>query len=404
MSKRLESLNSKKPLGGPKPSLKFKPKSVARRSKEERAKDAPVQVKEEPSFRPSTRGGSTRGRGRGGRANYAGTHVVLAGPLASGSVSMGNVNANKLGFTHDKTYNVKSETPDFLQNLKSKAKVKENGTGERIQTEEDEEDDDITKINMSKEYNFEASETVLFPVRPDRLEESVSPSGSKEATPAPEAKETTESRLASVEVISATDSRIKSEPLEEKLRKIKAHKEEIESKIAEPVDLLDKEEYNKILDDHLKILDIITGVEALTTEPSSEKYILFHLPKVLPVYEQANGVVDMEQEKEQEEEQVESKDKSPFASDVTAIRGQIGHLNIHKSGKITINLGNDNNLAVSQGMDSTFLQDLVLLETEIGDQAKPQEDDVEMADEPIKGNMFHMGKVEGKIIGTPLLL
>lgn len=388
MSKRLESLTPKKPLGGPKPSLKFKPKSVARRSKEERAKDAPIQVKEEPTSRLSTRGGSTRGRGRGGRANYAGTHVVLAGPLASGSVSMGNVNANKLGLTQDKTFNVKSETPNFLQALKEKAKEV---SGSGLNDEEDDYGDDITKINMSREYKFEASETVLFPVRPERLEESASPSGSKQATPAPEATPNPASKDSSVEVVSSAEPRVKSEPLEEKLRQIKAHKEEIESKIAEPVDLLDKQEYNKILDDHQKILDLTTGVESLTTGPSEEKYILFHLPKVLPVYEPLDDT-NMEEDNIQH--------KSPFASDVSPIKGQIGQLNIHKSGKITINLGNDNNLAVSQGMDSTFLQDLVLLQTE---EPEPK-DDVEVVEEQIKGNMFHLGRVEGKIIGTPLLM
>lgn len=388
MSKRLESLNSKKPLGGPKPSLKFKPKSVARRSKEERAKDAPIQVKEEPTSRLSTRGGSTRGRGRGGRANYAGTHVVLAGPLASGSVSMGNVNANKLGLTQDKTFNVKSETPNFLQALKEKTNEV---VGNGVNDEEDDYGDDITKINMSREYKFEASETVLFPVRPERLEESTSPSVSKQATPAPETTPTAASKDSSVEVVSSTEPRVKSEPLEEKLRQIKAHKEEIESKIAEPVDLLDKQEYNKILDDHQKILDLTTGVEALTTGPSEEKYILFHLPKVLPVYEPLEDT-SMEEDKTQQ--------KSPFASDVSPIKGQIGQLNIHKSGKITINLGNDNNLSVSQGMDSTFLQDLVLLETE----ELEAQDDVEVVEEQVNGNMFHLGRVEGKIIGTPLLM
>lgn len=126
MSNRLESLNSKKPSSSPvpKPGLKFKPKVVQRKSKEERAKVAP-QVKQEPQRNASTRGrgGSARGRGRGGRNNYAGTHIVTSGPLSAGSVSIGNLSGTKLGLTADLIYNSNGEglsTPDFINNLKMK--------------------------------------------------------------------------------------------------------------------------------------------------------------------------------------------------------------------------------------------------------------------------------------------
>lgn len=424
MSKRLDSLNSKKPSTAPKTSLKFKPKTVVRKSKEEREKGAPA-LKDEHPASTSIRGrGSTRARGRGGRANYAGTHVVSAGPLASGSVSMGNHGGSKTGFSQDRTYNndSRSSTPSFLQNLKLKnepnPKSRETTPGISHENESDEDEDDFTRINMNKPYRYADEETILFPVRPNRREES---SSSNENTPAPESKEATPE----AESDSSVDSRIKSEPIEDKLEKIKAHKAEIESKISEPVDLLDKEEHDKILDDYQKILEMVTDkIDSMSASDESpdDKYVLIHLPKVLPKYTKASEAKEDSPEAiDQDDEDSHSKNvkqegnnsqaknvdeevRTTFASHVPNLEGQIGHLNIHKSGKITMNLGNDNNLSVAQGVPSNFLQELIVLDI---DQEEHKPEDAEMLNEDglkVKGNMFRIGQVDGKIIGTPLLL
>ena len=61
---------------------------MARKTKEERAKEAPQIKQENGDYKPSgrdhtsSRGGHSK---RGGRGNYSGTHLVSAGPLISGS-------------------------------------------------------------------------------------------------------------------------------------------------------------------------------------------------------------------------------------------------------------------------------------------------------------------------------
>jgi DNA-directed RNA polymerase III subunit RPC4 len=385
MSNRLESLNSKKSTPSSKPSLKFKPKVVARKTKEERAKDAPIVKQEDPARNGSTRGrGSMRGgRGRGGRNNYAGTHLVSSGPLSSGSVSIGNVNGSKLGLTADRTFNSVTPTPEFLQNLKQK---------ERPQTKsksptpgyESEEEDDPTKINMTQEYTFDEEETVLFPFRPSRID--VIPESTM-----PQTKSETQSRESSPEELASTtlseEITIKSEPLEEKLEKIKAVKAELETKITETSDQLDKEEASKLIVDHQEILDLLTQFDGLSTESDSDKYIALHLPKVLPNY----GDFPVESE------------KNSLAGEIAQLKGQVGLLNIHQSGKITINLGNDNNLSVARGNPSNFLQELVVIDMH---EKKDPEEDYNVMDEDgrkIKGDFIRLGKVYSKIVATPII-
>ena len=398
MSNRLESLNSKKPSSSPKPSLRFKPKVVARKTKEERAKEAPQIKQENGDYKPSgrdhtsSRGGHSK---RGGRGNYSGTHLVSAGPLASGSVSIGNVNGSKLGLTRDKSYNSVSPTPEFLQSLKLKdLKPKSKSpTPSRDYYESDEEDP--TKIDMNKEYRFADEETILFPVRPERDEyiadTVIPPLQSKDASIEPESNEEFETE----------PSPVKDEPIEAKLEQVKEHKAHLETKITETVDVLNKEENTKIVSDHQAILDLVTDkLDGLSTDSNDNKtgnnnYTLFHLPTVLPEY--------YNQESTTEQHTVEDEGKvTNFASNVTPLRGQIGHLNIHKSGKISINLGNNNNLAVSQGSAAHFLQEVIMLEMNETDNTE----DVEMMNEDgekIKGKLYRFGQADGKIIGTPAI-
>lgn len=383
MSNRLESLNAKKSTPSSKPSLKFKPKVVARKSKEERAKDAPVVKQEEPARGAGAssrgRGAMRGGRGRGGRNNYAGTHVVSSGPLSSGSVSIGNANGSKLGLTADRTFNSVTPTPEFLQNLKQKEKTHSKSPTPGYESEED---DDPTKINMTQEYTFDEQETVLFPVRPTRID--IIPEGTTRPTKSEEPS--SEPSPGSVSESTTREPTIKSEPIEEKLEKVKAVKAELETKITETADRLDKEEASKLIVDHQDILDLLTNqFDGLSTK-ESDQYIALHLPKVLPDY----GEIPIDT------------DKNSFAGDIPQLRGQVGLLNIHQSGKISINLGNDNNLSVSRGNDASFLQELVVIDMH----EKKDDEEYDVMDEngrKIKGDFIRLGKVDSKIVATPII-
>ncbi|EGV65405.1 RNA polymerase III subunit C53 [Yamadazyma tenuis] len=377
MSNRLESLNTKQP-GAVKPSLKFKPKAVERKSKEERAKH--VQVKQEDtsdrdkfkSAKPPR--GQRPARGRGGRHNqYANTHVLSSGLLSSGAVSG--------GFAKDtKVVNSASPSPDFLSNLK----LKQPAELARVSASEsdDEGDDGLTKIDMAKQYRFADEETVLFPVRPVRDDseppEVIALGVSKEPSPVKE------------EPLSTNDVAYSAQT---ELQRVLQTKANLESKISQPVDMLSQVEAKKLAEDH----DHIAQLMSRSFESNDDKFSLFQLPKLLPEYSP----------KSKEDKAENSK-----------LNGQIGHLNIHKSGRITINLGNDINLDVTAGIPSTFLQEFVLLDLTPAPESpriKTEEDmDIDAGieindqnndnDEPkYQGTINKLGEVDGKFIATPII-
>lgn len=374
MSDRLESLNSKK---GAKPALKFKPKAVARKSKEDRDKDAAIVKSEEsPVIPPPTRGrGGSRGRGGRGRgASYVGTHIVSAGPLASGSISMGGLTSSKTGLTNDKIYGGdSSQKAVAVSNLKMKSRKLKSPTP---LGQESDEEEDATKINMSKEYVFDDSETILFPVRPHK-----------------DIAEADESVPASVTVLvnssrAVTVDSVKSEDLD-----VVADSEPIVS-----TDPVERAEHDKRLDDQNAIVDLLTSkvanlkADSEASPPADDsKYILFHLPKVFG------------------DKKSEMLSRSTLASDsVESIEGQVGNLNFHKSGKISMTLGGGTVFDVSQGMSSSFLQEVFVVDSH--EARKKPEDEEEMAElldadgGKIGGNIFRLGEIAGKIIATPALL
>ncbi|CAN3365394.1 DNA-directed RNA polymerase III subunit RPC4 [Diutina catenulata] len=217
MSNRLDSLK--------KPSLKFKPKVVARKSEMERAKDAPVKTESPPARGGFSGRGRGRGGARGGRNRYEGTHVVSSGPLSAGSVSLGGSSTmNKLGLTGDQVYNNGSEAneaPDFL----------EEGTNE---------------IDMTRDSFDEP----LFPVRAARDDvnapstEAAAAAGSKEGTPTPDED-------------SKSPSPLKSETPQ--LEVIQEKKKQLESKIIKVEEAAELDERSQMIEDHQKILDLLTS-------------------------------------------------------------------------------------------------------------------------------------------------
>ena len=353
MSNRLESLNSPRKPPASKPSLKFKPKVVVRKSKEEREKE--TVVKPEPTPRVVPKNNQSRGP-KSRKPAYAGTHVVSAGPLSMGSVSMGTPSGSKPGNTKDMVFNSVSPSPELFQNLKRKTKTETTGS-----LSEDLDDEDMTRINMNKEYKFADEETVLFPVRPERANTT-----EVDNTKTPATREDTPDN----EPVYVRETSVKSEePIEEELLKIKEHKAELESKIAEPADLLGQEESEKLARDHEAISCMLSRkMENLSVE---EPYFLIQLPQILPQYTNEDGT--------------------------PTNHGQIGSINIHKSGKVSMNIGNDNTLTLAQGAPSKFVQEVVAMEM-----FPPSEETI--YDEQgalIKGRMYNLGKVDGKLVAIP---
>ncbi|CAH2351785.1 DNA-directed RNA polymerase III subunit RPC4 [[Candida] railenensis] len=419
MSNRLESLSNKKSAANAagKTSLKFKPKTnVTRRTQEERAKDAPVTVKSEHEGLPHGGRGSGRGgRGsmRGGRGGgrggmYAGTHLVSSGPLSAGSVSIGDgANGTKTGLTRDRVFNSQSPTPEFLRTLKLKELSISNTKGRESPSPSpsgglqddfsDDEVQDLTRINMNKEYRFADEETALFPVRPVREERNEvkaglnSGSSSNESSPEPESV-TSKSNTPTPAVHETTA--VKSESDEDSIEATIQQKEN-ETKALEAKLYLETA-INIEAQEELKLQSELKDISNLLSySGDNQNYIIMHLPKILPAYEKVD-----------ESMAADSNNFSKFSSGPYHEKGQIGHVNIHRSGKVTINLGNDNVLDVTKGMTSNFLQEVVLLDTK-QEAAKVDAEVGEILDEeqskPPKGKILRLGASTEKLIATPSL-
>lgn len=392
MSNRLESLHSKTA----KPALKFKPKAVARKSKEDREKDAREIKTEEKPRTPATRGrGGSRG-GRGGRAAaaLAGTHMVSAGPLSLGSVALSELKSTRMSYhSHGGTFNASDDLGSTAvlakMTLKARSNVPTGGA------DSDEEDHKAARINMNKEYAYEDSETILFPVRPG-----------KDIEATPEAALTaSESALA---LLSAPQSRaqsraltvdsVKSEPNDDVANDLPP--------IADVAGDLARAEYDRLIDDQRSIIDLLsTKLGQIKTEdkvaPSEEnlassegsadqKFLVFQLPQIQP------------------EELKNIETKSPFANtNALVFNGQVGGLNIHKSGKISITMNDGSVLDCYKGTSPSFLQEVYMLDS-LAARKTPEElennNDVYNANNvKVGGDIYRLGEVVGKIVAQPSL-
>ncbi|ODQ79992.1 hypothetical protein BABINDRAFT_161642 [Babjeviella inositovora NRRL Y-12698] len=339
---RLDSLARRTPAATPaaRGGLKFKPKTVARRTKEERDADAPVMVEAKPVR--ATRGGIRgRGRGRGGRGGMTGTHMVSTGPLASGDAFSARATPSRTCSS--------SPTPDYIAGLKLKT--------ERISHGEDDDEDpnDPKRIDMSKEYRFDDNETVLFPVRALRDEAS------------PEPEEEVKLEVEDVRSLSpeSDDKPIKGRPLDDM------------------VDKLHDTEDKRVVSDHARLTALIKALDlgdvAMETDeakPTSRKFILFQLPKQLPLFEM------VAKEKEEDVVEVEAKSEADVKPEA-ALEGQVGKLRFHKSGKITMKVGNVV-MDVDRGAKANFLQDVVLVNRNSSE-----------------SRAYSLGHIDEKVIVTP---
>ncbi|ONH68483.1 DNA-directed RNA polymerase III subunit RPC4 [Cyberlindnera fabianii] len=374
-SSRLDSLSRRAPAGASpaaKPGLKFKPKVVARRTKEERDADAPLAVPAEhkPSTRVSSgvRGGRGGARGgRGGRA-MAGTHIVQAGPLASTIVSAPESRQSIMSRA-----GTSSPTPEFLTNLARREGTASRATSVGLDSDDE---DDLAKINMNEEYKFAQEETHMFPVRAPRakldnqvkretidLSNTTSNVATREGTPdvmdVDVKEEPVDKNLASV-------LNEKDQQLQKKLNELQIKNDALTLGAGEAV-----ESTQRLNDDHKQI---VQKIQDLNNQP--DKFMLFQLPRVLPPFEDHHAIP---QEVKPEEEET----KDVLEPETKGIEGEFAKLRIHKSGKLTVKIGNVV-MDVSRGASAGLLQEVVLMNKEGENPAS-----------------YLLGHMEEKVVVTP---
>lgn len=435
-SGRLPSLRDS---GAGKPGLKFKPKAVARRTKEERDASAPkVKTEEDTSKLDRRRPKKPMAAGQKKRVpRYLNnTHVISTGPLAAGNfVESGKSNMRR-GIVRMEGGD-KSLVRKGLQSI-------ENHTGDSDEEYDgdlaqkmnivDEGDEAMgpgpqSKFNMGREYtagNFEQDNSdvedeeldmeedavqrrrieELFPVRPLRIrhedveelehkiEETLTEVNTREPTPAPHL--------------------IKTEQQEESLKDIIANKEaELESKLqkleidpdSHPIDEAEvRHEQAMIVKDHLSIAKKLSKMER-----KHDRFMICQMPYKLPAFDEvvtkkeaaeapaaeakesdmvvdtvsATDVDETEKKKSTKKPKKSAKKKAKDHIPQEELVGNVGSIRIHKSGKITMKIGNSI-FNISKGAESTFLQDVIALNED------PEAPGVEL-----------LGRVDGKIIATP---
>ncbi|EDO15259.1 hypothetical protein Kpol_461p13 [Vanderwaltozyma polyspora DSM 70294] len=404
--------------GAGKPSLKFKPKAVARRTKEERDASAP-KVNEEANSHNNDKKKPGMNRKPGGQQQrrvpkyLANTHVITSGPLAAGNFTGGGKDMMRRNFAKSDTYANSMNKGDDEDALVS----------------------GINKINMGKEYSIknssesdsteESSENEgfansmgeLFPITPLRIKHEDVDGLQREITtetlheepapvPTPVAEETPAVEK-SVKI--ETDATGLNETLEARETLLK-EKLKLKSKHVElePSDPMGLQSENKTMNDDYEYI----SNKLVSLEKDAYKYLLFQLPPKLPMFtdetetksEETEGQdVEMkEQEEANEDEEVEGEEKTteaktseekstkPAKPEIIKLEtsnptGKIGFVRIHRSGKMTVKIGKVV-MDIGKSAEATFLQELVALD-----------------DSEESPSVRVLGQVEGRVVVTPKL-
>jgi DNA-directed RNA polymerase III subunit RPC4 len=353
INSRLDSLSRRatpSAAAGSKPGTRFRPKVVARRSKEERDADAPVNA---PEDRPRPqRGGIRGGRGgaRGGRRAMQGTHIVQAGPLASGNV-LGDTKQN---LSRSATM---SPTPEYLTNLVKREGGSTRGTS--VGPDDSDDENDLTKINMNEEYKFSKEETELFPVRAPRSHTD---------------QDTVDVNSRSASPVDGEAVDVKEEEGRELAQVLKEKDTQLQNKLDQLQLDESAEDELKMSQDHRDIIQTIKDIDN-----TKDAFLMFQLPRVLPTFETPNTVKAEEGAAPQ-------------------LEGTVASLRMHASGKLTMKIGNVV-MDVSKGSNAAFLQQLVAVKNST-EPEKPKDDKDMNVDEETKGT-YLMGHVREKIVVTP---
>ncbi|QLL31642.1 hypothetical protein HG536_0B05060 [Torulaspora globosa] len=411
-SGRLPSLNS----SSGKPSLKFKPKAVARRTKEEREASAP-KIKTEEISRPYNdkknnqgRSTATANKQRRMQRFLSNTHVISSGPLAAGNFVSEKGSDMRRGFikteggtsslVHSGLQNIEggeanSDDDDLDHKDKehgAKNKSKFNMGREYAVHDIDGEDEDEENSDEIGEMDEEALQArrveELFPVRPLRIrhedievvekkvQESISDATTREATPA---VKTEEGVANGTELQQALEQ--KQANLQDRLKELS-----LESQFQSLDQSETLQEMKALINDHLLI-----GKKLNKINNKPGRFILFQLPSKLPEFEEVTPKAEQEPATDTKEESHEAdkgahkskmKDEPAKLSEDSLI-GKIGSIRVHRSGKLSVKIGNVV-MDISKGADAAFLQDVVAIN--------------ESGETPCLENL---GRIDGRVVITP---
>ena len=337
-----------------------------------------------------------------------------------------------------------------IENDANESDLDEDGDYKKVMEEEDDGSKSrVAKFNMGREYrvgrddleldensvdsDIELDEEALqarrieelFPVRPLRvrhedidllkkdIQESLTETTTREPTPGVMTDEAFPmSSSSSIDKKMGSDGHTLIDTLENKRDELqdKLNKLNIDSEY-EPFDAKDmKIETIQINRDHEKLRHKLQKINN-----KSNKFVLFQLPYTLPTFQdvtpknEENGTANSEtttvkkqtEDNNQKEEEEENKTKKPvtkktknkkskkkiMAIPQEELRGKIGALRIHKSGKMTVRIG-EVVMEVSRGAETSFIQDLVALN--IDDEEIP--------------TVEYLGRVDDRILVTPNFL
>lgn len=371
MSKRLDSITRQTPTGT-KPALKFKPKVVSRKTKEERENANKIntpginRIVEKNNRKLNTK--KTNNNNANKKLN--GTQLVMSGPLAEGTISLGNNSNTK------SNYNNKSLSNPLLEKLKSKALLKENKKikiksendnifDNNLNDENSDSDNDNNAIDMGKksildddlldedgDMDLHKIDIDLFPVRAERNEH-------REYGEEIKTDKTIKTEFHNEKSVipSETPSRESTLPPKDNTNDVNPI---VKNKLKDSKSLINKDD----ADLHMNNFQQQSENEKLTEDYNilsndlknlnlKNNMFFMQLPCSLPIID-------------------------------GNLNGKIGKIRIHKSGKLTMKIGKVK-FEILRGGSSDFRQDVVLVDNE-------------------NNNCYHVGNIKEKITAIPKIL
>ena len=379
MSKRLDSItrpNTATGTGttptGVKPALKFKPKVVSRKSKEERENTSKINT---PGVNKLAEKNSKRlankKNGPGNKTNkkLSGTQLVISGPLSEGTISLGNSGNNMrssspgAGAFNPLLERLKSKNKD-----KSKIKKEENGKTNAFGNYNSDSDSDLddNAIDMSKKTILENNEndveidqldTDLFPVRAERNEHREYGEEIKTdktiKTEFHNAGSTIPSEPVTRENTVGLDSKSRSQTPESMLGDINIHPNST-NEDDDGLHMNDYQEKQEIKQTQDDFINLSKSLKSLDMKNNSNNNLFFmQFPCSLPILEGGEN-------------------------------GKIGKIQIHKSGKMTMKIGKVK-FEILRGGSSDFVQEVVLIDSK-------------------NKYCYHVGGIKDKITAIPKII
>lgn len=409
MSGRLPGLNQGKPPAGS--ALKFKPKVVARRSKEERDASAPKieEVKKPTERKKYAQRPKKPNNERRQQRFLDNTRVITSGPLAAGNFSVGP--SKPTGFIKTDGSQSKlveqglkgagsDEDGDELSDSEGVQGGKRINMGKEFTAEDfkketdDLFEDDANDLTMDEESLRSKQIASLLPIRAIRIthskvdsmkkavQESMTDPNTRDPTPGPVKLEHEGSSNVLADVVSQRKSL-----LEDKLKSLELKNDH---PTVDHEDAL--REANLLFEDHKHLQKKLTKLNDVPN-----KFMFFQFPTDLPEFEKplpkTSSVPKTEADeiesgttketRTQEDTDMAKGRKKVVPEEKVPLIGNIGSIRVHKSGKLTVKIGNVV-MDISRGAESTFLQDVVALDTE--------GEEVEL-----------LGQVDGRAVITPAI-